>query len=355
MSVRVATVGSLPLQRPIVLGTAQGFVCEDSSVKDLEGLVLEHSRAVIEFQDRLGVDIVSEGDLVRSEPGRANWGSAYIYYFARFIQGFAHDYAGTVPHVEGKIRGVRTRPIVEDFARAQRFTNKPVKVSLPGPSTMVRRTENHFYKNANELAVNYATALQKQVEALIAAGCKWIQFDDPHILWNNDGWALTLLNAIVQQSGRPDVHFVLHMCRGNTYSYKGLEHTEANQAYYSGFMPQLAASKLDYLSLERPSTPDGSYQLEGFSRGVMMGLMDVSREDCEGVDELTEQILRVHDSMPGSDLIVSQDCGLKHMTMDVAERKIRALVEAAKGANEELAARNQECVAQERAVQKLAS
>jgi len=331
--IRVTAVGSLPFEGPAILRTLEGFRSDTPSGTDLLSLADARTRHMVNFQTDAGVDILSEGDTFSSEPGRTNWGSNYIFYFARFLGGVGHAYMGNTPIVLGKIRSIDVTHICDDYLRMQALTDLPVKVSLPGPSTFMRRVLNVYYKDDSEYALDYTKALDLQVKALVAAGCRWIQFDDPHLSWDKDLWSVELIDQVVRNNKHDDVKFIVHMCRGNPYECSSCsEDVELSEvAYFKEVLPKLEASAVDYICVENPFTVDGSFQLDGFSRGVILGLMNIETEQCESEKELIDLIVQARTEVTG-DLIVSQNCGLKHLSVDVARQKMNRLVNAAERA-----------------------
>ena len=103
-------------------------------------------------QDRLGLDIVTDGEARRE---------SYSNRFANALEGIDHDHPGEMldrtgtrvpaPRVAGPIE--RARPVERDVvALMKRFTDKPVKITLPGPFTMTQQAQNDYYASDVELA-----------------------------------------------------------------------------------------------------------------------------------------------------------------------------------------------------------
>ncbi len=68
-----------------------------------------------------------------------------------------------------------------DFSRAQAYTERPVKVALAGPATLLDPThlQDRHYGDRRQLHFDLARALNGEVRALAEAGCRWIQLDEP--------------------------------------------------------------------------------------------------------------------------------------------------------------------------------
>ncbi len=74
-----------------------------------------------------------------------------------------------VPRVVGKIR--RRGPVeVRDLKFLKTQTSKPVKMTVPGPFTMSQQAQNDFYKSEEEMALDYAAAVNEEIKDLFAAG-----------------------------------------------------------------------------------------------------------------------------------------------------------------------------------------
>ena len=66
------------------------------------------------------------------------------------------------------------------FLRSE--TDKPVKITLPGPMTVVDSTNNEFYSSEKDMAFAWARAINKEAKLLDAVGANVIQFDEPALV-----------------------------------------------------------------------------------------------------------------------------------------------------------------------------
>jgi len=74
----------------------------------------------------------------------------------------------------------RRRPIlVDDLRFAQRHTNRPIKMAVPGPMTVVDTSFDEAYGDEAALAMDVAGALNAELLDLQAAGCAVLQIDEP--------------------------------------------------------------------------------------------------------------------------------------------------------------------------------
>ena len=74
-----------------------------------------------------------------------------------------------VPRVVGRIR--RTRPVeLRDMQFLRRNTGHRAKITLPGPFTMAQQAQNDFYGDVDEMAMDFAAAVNAEARDLEAAG-----------------------------------------------------------------------------------------------------------------------------------------------------------------------------------------
>src|SRR5690606_6670268 len=65
------------------------------------------------------------------------------------------------------------------FLRAN--TDRPIKMTVPGPFTMSQQAQNDFYKDEAEMALDYAAAVNAEIKDLFAAGADIVQIDEPYM------------------------------------------------------------------------------------------------------------------------------------------------------------------------------
>ena len=73
-----------------------------------------------------------------------------------------------------------------DFSVARQCTSRPVKITVPGPITIMDTTANRHYDDDRRLAFDLADAINFEVRALADAGCRYIQVDEPLFARNVD-------------------------------------------------------------------------------------------------------------------------------------------------------------------------
>src|SRR5436305_8174292 len=124
----------------------------------------------IRAQEHAGLDIVTDGEIRRE---------SYSNRFATALEGIDIDNPGSaldrsghpnpVPRIVGKIR--RKHAVeVDDLNFLKRHTTRKVKITVPGPFTMLQQAQNDVYKREEEAAVDYAAAVNAEIRDLLAAG-----------------------------------------------------------------------------------------------------------------------------------------------------------------------------------------
>src|SRR5881409_1679262 len=117
----------------------------------------------IRDQERAGLDIITDGEIRRE---------SYSNRFATALEGVDIDNPGTaldrsghpnpVPRVVGKIH--RKHPVeVRDVQFLRANTDRKIKATVPGPYTMSQQAQNDFYENEEELAMDYAAAVNEEI------------------------------------------------------------------------------------------------------------------------------------------------------------------------------------------------
>src|SRR5437016_10398933 len=133
----------------------------------------------IRAQEDAGIDIVTDGEIRRE---------SYSNRFATALEGIDLERPGktpnrtggfsTVPRVVGPIR--RRHPVeVRDVEFLRANTERMIKMTVPGPFTMSAQCQDDFYGDEERLALDYAAAVNAEINDLFAAGADIVQIDEP--------------------------------------------------------------------------------------------------------------------------------------------------------------------------------
>jgi len=285
----------------------------------------------IRDQERAGLDIITDGEMRRE---------SYSNRFATALEGVDIDNPGTaldrsghpnpVPRVTGKVW--RRHPVeVRDVKFLRANTDRKIKMTVPGPFTMSQQAQNDFYKDEEEMALDYAAAVNAEIKDLFAAGADIVQIDEPYMQARPEKarkYGLKALNAALDGvSGTTAVH----ICFG----YAAIIH-QRPEGY--SFLAELAASPVQQISIETAQSKLDCSVLEKLpGKTIILGTLDLSDMTIEKPETVAARIRRALPHVPPSRIVVAPDCGLKYLPRDVAYGKMCAIVEGANIVRRELA------------------
>jgi 5-methyltetrahydropteroyltriglutamate--homocysteine methyltransferase len=289
------------------------------------------TRLAILDQERAGLDIITDGEIRRE---------SYSNRFATELDGVDLDNPGTaldrsghpnpVPRVIGKIK--RRNPVeVRDLQFLKANTTKPVKMTVPGPYTMSQQAQNDFYKNEEEMAMDYAAAVNEEIKDLFAAGADVVQIDEPYMQARPEKarqyGAKVLERALDGVKGATAVH----ICFG----YAAIIHERPNG--YS-FLPEFANTSVKQVSIETAQSKLDTSILKSLpDKTIILGVLDLSTHEIETPQMVADRIERALPYVDVKRLVVAPDCGLKYLPRDVAFGKMKAMADGARIVREKLA------------------
>ena len=278
----------------------------------------------IHDQERAGLDIITDGEVRRE---------SYSNRFATALEGVDIENPGTaldrsghpnpVPRVVGKIR--RRYPVeVRDVEFLRANTKRKIKMTLPGPFTMSQQAQNDFYKDEEEMALDYAATVNAEIKDLFAAGADIVQIDEPYMQARPEKavkYGLKALNAaLTGVNGTTAVH----ICFG----YAAIIHVRPS-AY--SFLPELADSPVHQVSIETAQSGLDCSVLKTLpGKTIILGTLDLSDMAIEAPETVATRIRRALPHVPAERIVVAPDCGLKYLPHDVAFEKLCSMVRGAK-------------------------
>jgi 5-methyltetrahydropteroyltriglutamate--homocysteine methyltransferase len=286
----------------------------------------------IRDMERAGIDIVTDGEMRRE---------SYSNRFATALEGVDIANPGrivnragqetVVPRVVGKIS--RRSPVeVRDLEFLRRNTDRVAKITLPGPFTMAQQAKNEFYRDDEEMALDFAAAVNAEAHDLVAAGADVIQLDEPWLRNDPDAAKRFAVKAINRALEGIAVPTVVHLCFGYAAVVKGQKPTG-----YS-FLPQLADSVAKQISIEAAQPKlDLGVLAELSAKTILLGVIDLGSSAVESADEVAARIRNGLKYLAPDRLIPAPDCGMKYLARDVAFGKLQALAAGAAIVRRELA------------------
>jgi 5-methyltetrahydropteroyltriglutamate--homocysteine methyltransferase len=278
----------------------------------------------IRAQEQAGLDIVTDGEMRRE---------SYSNRFATALEGVDIDNPGSaldrsghpnpVPRIVGRIR--RKRPVeVEDLRFLKRHTTRLTKITLPGPFTMSQQAQNDYYKSPAEAAMDYAGAVNEEIRDLFAAGADIVQVDEPYMQARPQPAREYGLKALNRALEGIDGTTAVHICFG----YAAVIH-ERPSGY--SFLPEFSQSPVKQISIETAqSNLDTSVLAKLPGKKIMVGCIDLSDMKVESPETVAARLRKALKHVKPQDVIVAPDCGMKYLPRDVADAKMRAMVEGAR-------------------------
>ena len=288
------------------------------SAELLEQAQDDATELAIHAMERAGIDILTDGEIRRE---------SYSNHFTTTLEGIDAEKPGLlvragrsipVPRVVGKIR--RTRAVeVRDVRFLRANTNNLIKATLPGPFTMAQQAQNEFYADPTELLMDLAAAVNQEAHELKAAGADVIQLDEPWLRMDPEGakrYAVSAIDRAVEGIPGPTV---VHLCFGYAQLVKDKPGRYA-------FLPELAGSKVDQISIEaaQPNL-DLAVLKELSEKKIILGVVSIEDQLCETPEQVVSRIRHALEYVAAENLIPAPDCGMKYMPREIAFRKLQAL------------------------------
>ncbi len=348
MPILTTTIGSYP--KPAFVPTPDWFRDETTITTDptirFERFKLEQpgnyralldrgTKQAILDQVLAGIDVPTDGEIRREN---------YIHYHCRHLKGFDFSqlttrtdmrhgtWSAAVPTVVSPIRPGAPF-LVEDYRVAQSFTDQPVKMTIPGPLTIMDSTADDYYGSERAWGKALATALNQEAHALAMAGCTWIQIDEPVFARYPDkalDFGIELLDRCFH--GLPGrVKRTMHMCCGYPDRVDNEEYPKADPNVYFQLADALDKSTVQFISIEDAHRPNDLSLLERFEQTtIILGVVAIARSRIEPAGEIKARLELAREHIDPNRLMSAPDCGLGMLRREIALAKITNLALAAK-------------------------
>ena len=287
----------------------------------------------IREMERLGIDIVSDGEMRRE---------SYSNYFGLAVDGIdtknvgsvigANGRATPVARVVGRIR--REGPVERaDAEFLMAHATHATKITVPGPFTLAQQVQNDFYKDEAELAMDYAVAVNEELRELKATGVDVVQLDEPWVRAAPEKaarYGIAAMNRALEGIAGPTA---VHICLG-------YGHLVRNKPSGYAFLPQLAESLATQISLEAAQPRlDLGVLAELSQKTILLGVLDLGNPAVETADEVAARLRAGLEHIAAERLVAAPDCGMKYLPRERAFGKLKALVEGATIVRRELTGR----------------
>lgn len=306
------SVGSFP--KPHYLMKARSdFAKGKIGRQELEETERRATMFWVRKQEELGIDVLVDGEMYRGD---------MVAYFAEHIKGF--EQGGVVrsygnryyhkPIITSEVHW--ERPITVDWWRyAQSLTARPVKGMLTGPYTVMDWSFNEAYPDRKTACFALAGEIRKEVEALVQAGAKIIQIDEPATSVRPEELPLAIEGMRLVTDGLP-AYFITHICYG---AFEFI-YPEMLQFPVDNFDLEMSNSGLDMLDL---------FKKDRYTKDISFGVVDVHTHRIEEDSVVADRLRDGLAVLPKENVWVDPDCGLKTRTVEEAVAKMQAVIRAA--------------------------
>jgi 5-methyltetrahydropteroyltriglutamate--homocysteine methyltransferase len=316
-----------------------------SSVSDEEAL--EMIKWAVKEQSDLGLDIITDGEGYRENMYwfyqlRTDGVDAENKKYKHFSTGGSMEKVdlskthGTKGFgiecavIKDEIKNLDTKLATKwKMARKNTPEHIQVKQTITGPHMLARFSVNErtdLYPDDQALAMAYANVIIEELKKVCNEGCDYIQFDEP--VWtenvNETEWGADVLNYIIEKF--PNVKFNLHICGGNAHRKRG---------FFGRYTDMIASFKklkineihLEHCSLHYPMLD--IFKEWDFNGALSAGVVDQRIDTTETFDDIHENTKPILNYFNPDKILLTSECGLGHVPIDIAKAKIVKLVEAA--------------------------
>ena len=285
-------------------------------------------------QEDAGIDIVTDGEQSRQH---------FVHGFLECVEGidFEHQvkmgisnnrYDAMVPVVVGPLK-LKGRVHQAEALVLRNHSRKKIKITLPGPMTIVDTIADRYYGDKVKLAMAFAALLNREARALEKDGVDVIQFDEPAFnVYTSDvtKWGIAALHRAIRSLKKCKT--AVHICYGYgikaNLDWKATLGSEWRQ--YEEIFPALAKSRIGQVSLEciHSKVPVGLLKLLK-GKDVLLGVIDVANDRVETPGEVLGVMEKALQFVPKKHLFPCTNCGMAPMDRGIAVAKLQALAAGA--------------------------
>jgi 5-methyltetrahydropteroyltriglutamate--homocysteine methyltransferase len=198
------------------------------------------------------------------------------------------------------------------------------------------------YATEDTLIADLVALVNREIRALVAAGCEFVQVDEPNyvmgagkhrVLKGDAGPMVEALNATLEGV---TVKVALHVCFGNAHN-----NSFATPRRYRGLYPRILDARVGQFVFEYANREMSEIDLWSefpSDKEVAVGVIDVKAFRVETPEEVADRARLALKHVPAERLWLVPDCGLWETPRWVGISKLRSMVEAARVLRRELGA-----------------
>jgi 5-methyltetrahydropteroyltriglutamate--homocysteine methyltransferase len=356
---RAEHIGSLLRPRKLLERRAQ-FARGEIGQAELTEAENQAISDALKLQERVGLKLATDGEYRRR---------SYHSFFYRQLGELSIDTvdgedarggepgrraAQPVAVINSRVRW--RHPInVPDFEFIRTHTALLPKITIPGPCALHFRggdaaVRARAYKDVDQFWDDIVAAFGHELQALAAAGCRYVQIDETAFAkfgdrevqtWlqaRGDHWSalidkyIAVTNRVLQHAP-PGMRIGMHLCRGNR---GGQWHSEGS---YDDVAERLFnALDIPFYLLEYDSPRAGTFtplRLVPRHKTVVLGIVSTKTPVMESKADMTKRVEEAARHVDLANLAISPQCGFASVdtgnpiSAEIQEQKLRLVVEVA--------------------------
>jgi 5-methyltetrahydropteroyltriglutamate--homocysteine methyltransferase len=337
---RTSVIGSYPFPSWLEFASQHLEVFGRSDVSEIQN---DAVIAAVHDQIEAGLDVITDGEQTRLDFNLSFYGYLEgIELEAASPRRFgppAHDQRGK-HQVTGELLAPRGLGVVDEFKRLQRLASAgpaTLKASVPGPYTLSGRlVPNALYADRWAITEALLPIVRKELEGLVAAGCREISVDEPsmscYAYKEEPRRFVDIFNRTVESvHGR--TRLCTHLCFGN---YKG---RAIGPRRIAPMFPAFLDFKADEMHVEMASREFAEIELItqiAKRMDAAVGIIDVKSYYVETPEDVVNRVRLCLRYAPAERLVFAPDCGLSQTARWAAQPKLRHLVAGVRRVKKEL-------------------
>ena len=281
-------------------------------------------------QADLGLEVITDGEGYREN---------MYYFYQKRLDGVTFEnmlkqsfgtagFAIECARVVGEIKNPRFELARNwKLAREAAPASCRVKQTVTGPHVLTRFSVNQrpdLYPDEPALCRTYAKVLAEELKEVIAAGCDYIQFDEP--MWTESPedivWSAEILNELI--ASLPPVRVALHVCGGNPHR-KRIYFTKYTDLVEGFRRVHIDEALLEHCTLGYNLTD--LWKLWDFKGDLALGVIDQRSDAIETPEVVRQRMLPALEYFPPERLLLTSECGFGHVPLEITRPKLRVLTQ----------------------------
>ncbi len=186
------------------------------------------------------------------------------------------------------------------------------KLIVPGPYTFSKLSETTYYKNRDDLMLDFASALNKELRTTHA---QHLQLSEPSLVFSP-----------------PDENTMSRIIDAVAVALKGVKSQTLLSTYFGSIesvYPDILEFPVDYVGVDFMET---NLELldSGFAKGLACGVANARTSSIEKPEDLVEIVNRIEEKLEPKEILLCPNADLDLRPKWVAEKKIASVASALK-------------------------